>query len=163
MELTRPDGSPLRVLVVDDEVNLAELVAMALRYEGFETRMAHAGATAEGKPRWARSLEVMHLLPAVLRRLHAPLGVWAVTGNHEFYGEVVEVGVDASTRYQPTVAHLEAALAEASLDRAEAVFDAFGQMRYYVATATSGARRPAPCLARCASCCVEPPCHGNPC
>ena len=26
MELTRPDGSPLRVLVVDDEVNLAELV-----------------------------------------------------------------------------------------------------------------------------------------
>ncbi|GAB3070860.1 response regulator transcription factor [Nocardioides zeae] len=46
MELTRPDGSPLRVLVVDDEVNLAELVAMALRYEGFETRMAHAGAKA---------------------------------------------------------------------------------------------------------------------
>ena len=29
-------------------------------------RAAHAGATAEGKPRWARSLEVMHLLPAVL-------------------------------------------------------------------------------------------------
>jgi two-component system OmpR family response regulator len=46
MELTRADGSPLRVLVVDDEVNLAELVTMALRYEGFETRMAHAGATA---------------------------------------------------------------------------------------------------------------------
>ncbi|MDR6175159.1 two-component system OmpR family response regulator [Nocardioides zeae] len=46
MELTRADGSPLRVLVVDDEVNLAELVAMALRYEGFETRMAHAGTKA---------------------------------------------------------------------------------------------------------------------
>lgn len=29
-------------------------------------------------------------LPAVLRRLRAPLGVWAVTGNHEFYGEVAE-------------------------------------------------------------------------
>ena len=28
MELTRPDGSPLRVLVVDDEVNIAELIAM---------------------------------------------------------------------------------------------------------------------------------------
>ncbi|WP_277501615.1 MULTISPECIES: response regulator transcription factor [unclassified Nocardioides] len=46
MDLTRPDGSPLRVLVVDDEVNLAELVSMALRYEGFETRMAHTGSTA---------------------------------------------------------------------------------------------------------------------
>lgn len=46
MELTRPDGSPLRVLVVDDEVNIAELVAMALRYEGFETRMAHTGSRA---------------------------------------------------------------------------------------------------------------------
>jgi predicted MPP superfamily phosphohydrolase len=27
-------------------------------------------------------------LPAVLRRINAPLGVWAVTGNHEFYGDV---------------------------------------------------------------------------
>jgi hypothetical protein len=27
-------------------------------------------------------------LPAVLRGLQAPLGVWAVTGNHEFYGDV---------------------------------------------------------------------------
>ena len=46
MEFTRPDGSPLRVLVVDDEVNLAELVSMALRYEGFEVRQAHTGLTA---------------------------------------------------------------------------------------------------------------------
>ena len=45
-ELSRPDGSPVRVLVVDDEVNLAELVAMALRYEGCETRMAHTGSKA---------------------------------------------------------------------------------------------------------------------
>ena len=36
MELTRPDGTPLRVLVVDDEVNIAELIRMALRYEGWE-------------------------------------------------------------------------------------------------------------------------------
>ncbi|GAA4698214.1 response regulator transcription factor [Nocardioides conyzicola] len=46
MDLTRPDGSPLRVLVVDDEVNIAELVSMALRYEGWEVRAAHTGAKA---------------------------------------------------------------------------------------------------------------------
>jgi two-component system, OmpR family, response regulator len=46
MELTRPDGSPLRVLVVDDEVNIAELVSMALRYEGFDVSTAHTGAKA---------------------------------------------------------------------------------------------------------------------
>jgi two-component system OmpR family response regulator len=46
MELTRPDGSPLRVLVVDDEVNIAELIGMALRYEGFDVSVAHTGAKA---------------------------------------------------------------------------------------------------------------------
>ncbi len=46
MELTRPDGSPLRVLVVDDEVNIAELVSMALRYEGFAVQQAHTGSKA---------------------------------------------------------------------------------------------------------------------
>lgn len=44
--LTRPDGSPLRVLVVDDEVNIAELLGMALRYEGWETGLAHTGSKA---------------------------------------------------------------------------------------------------------------------
>jgi two-component system, OmpR family, response regulator len=46
MELTRPDGSPVRVLVVDDEANIAELIGMALRYEGWEVRLAHTGARA---------------------------------------------------------------------------------------------------------------------
>src|SRR6476469_10752861 len=46
MELTRADGSPLRVLGVDDEVNIAELISMALRYEGFEVVTAHSGAKA---------------------------------------------------------------------------------------------------------------------
>src|SRR6476659_10632007 len=46
MELTRPDGSPLRVLVVDDEVNIAELISMALRYEGWEVATAHSGSQA---------------------------------------------------------------------------------------------------------------------
>jgi two-component system OmpR family response regulator len=46
VNLTRADGSPLRVLVVDDETNIAELVSMALRYEGWETSLAHTGRTA---------------------------------------------------------------------------------------------------------------------
>jgi two-component system OmpR family response regulator len=46
MELTRADGSPLRVLVVDDEQNIAELISMALRYEGFEVCAALTGSKA---------------------------------------------------------------------------------------------------------------------
>ncbi|WP_332643170.1 response regulator transcription factor [Aeromicrobium sp.] len=44
--LTRADGSPLRVLVVDDEVNIAELLQMALRYEGWDIETAFTGRTA---------------------------------------------------------------------------------------------------------------------
>jgi two-component system OmpR family response regulator len=45
-ELRRPDGSPVRILVVDDEVTLAELITMALRYEGWEVRTASDGRSA---------------------------------------------------------------------------------------------------------------------
>ncbi|MEU9060116.1 response regulator transcription factor [Streptomyces sp. NPDC048430] len=45
-ELLRPDRSPIRVLVVDDEAPLAELLSMALRYEGWEVRSAGDGAGA---------------------------------------------------------------------------------------------------------------------
>ncbi|GAB96881.1 two-component system OmpR family response regulator [Kineosphaera limosa] len=44
--LTRLDGSPVRVLVVDDEVNLTELLSMALRYEGWDVRSAGTGSGA---------------------------------------------------------------------------------------------------------------------
>jgi two-component system OmpR family response regulator len=44
--LHRPDGTPLRVLVVDDETNIAELLRMALRYEGWEVTVAHTGRKA---------------------------------------------------------------------------------------------------------------------
>src|SRR4051794_40587964 len=44
--LSRADGSPLRVLVVDDEVNIAELICMALRYEGWQVQAAHSGSKA---------------------------------------------------------------------------------------------------------------------
>jgi two-component system OmpR family response regulator len=44
--LTRPDGSPIRVLVVDDEPTLSDLMAMALRYEGWSIETAANGASA---------------------------------------------------------------------------------------------------------------------
>lgn len=44
--LTRPDGSPVRVLVVDDEQMLADLLASALRYEGWEVTTAGSGIKA---------------------------------------------------------------------------------------------------------------------
>jgi len=45
-ELTRADGTPLRVLVVDDEENIAELLRMALRYEGWDVEVALTGTKA---------------------------------------------------------------------------------------------------------------------
>ncbi|HEY0699251.1 MAG TPA: response regulator transcription factor [Micromonospora sp.] len=45
-ELRRPDGEPVRVLGVDAAPTLAELLSMALRYEGWEVRSAGDGAGA---------------------------------------------------------------------------------------------------------------------
>ncbi|MGC5345090.1 response regulator transcription factor [Streptomyces sp. DT24] len=45
-EALRPDRDPVRVLVVDDEAPLTELLSMALRYEGWEVRSAGDGAGA---------------------------------------------------------------------------------------------------------------------
>ena len=44
--LRRADGSPVRVLVVDDEPSLAELLSSVLRYEGWEIRTAADGVSA---------------------------------------------------------------------------------------------------------------------
>ncbi|MDF2580299.1 MAG: DNA-binding response regulator [Microbacterium sp.] len=44
--LQRPDGSPLRVLVVDDEQMLTDLLSMALKMEGWEVRSAASGFEA---------------------------------------------------------------------------------------------------------------------
>ena len=49
--LTRPDGRPVRVLVVDDESNLTELLGMALRYEGWDVASAGSGTAAVRKAR----------------------------------------------------------------------------------------------------------------
>ncbi|GLC85806.1 MAG TPA: response regulator transcription factor [Microbacterium sp.] len=45
-DLRRPDGSPLRILAVDDEPMLTDLLAMALRMEGWEVRTAGSGLEA---------------------------------------------------------------------------------------------------------------------
>ncbi len=45
-KLQRLDGTPPRVLVVDDEHNLTELLSMALRYEGWNVRSAGSGMAA---------------------------------------------------------------------------------------------------------------------
>ncbi|HET8927772.1 MAG TPA: response regulator, partial [Microbacterium sp.] len=45
-ELRRPDGAPLRVLVVDDEQMLTDLLSMALRMEGWDVRTAGSGFDA---------------------------------------------------------------------------------------------------------------------
>ncbi|MCU1557390.1 MAG: DNA-binding response regulator [Microbacteriaceae bacterium] len=47
-KLRRADGSPVRVVVVDDEATLSDLLSMALRYEGWEVRTAAEGRTAIG-------------------------------------------------------------------------------------------------------------------
>ncbi|MGW3507159.1 response regulator transcription factor [Streptomyces sp. NPDC000994] len=76
--LTRLDGTPVRVLVVDDDPDLAEVLCGALSYQGWEVRAAGDGASAIAAAREVRPdavvLDVM--LPdtdgfAVLRELHA--------------------------------------------------------------------------------------------
>ncbi|GHC35978.1 response regulator transcription factor [Streptomyces cinnamoneus] len=45
-QLLHDDGSPVRVLVVDDEAPLADLLSLALRYEGWHVRSAADGTEA---------------------------------------------------------------------------------------------------------------------
>src|SRR5437773_2976282 len=79
-DVQRPDGTPVRVLVVDDEPSLAELLASVLRYEGWNVVTAGSGAEAVRTAREFRPdavvLDIM--LPdfnglEVMRRLRAEL------------------------------------------------------------------------------------------
>jgi two-component system, OmpR family, response regulator len=79
--LSRPDGTPVRVLVVDDEPALSELLSMALRYEGWDVRTAGDGLAAVRVARDFRPDAVVldMMLPdldglEVLRRLRADGG-----------------------------------------------------------------------------------------
>jgi len=77
-ELTRLDGSALRVLVVDDEANIAELLRMALRYEGWDVAVALTGsqAVATARKQGPDAVVLDMMLPdfdgmEVLRRLRS--------------------------------------------------------------------------------------------
>ncbi|WP_197415153.1 response regulator transcription factor [Mycobacterium sp. M26] len=52
--MRRADGNPINVLVVDDEAVLAEMVSMALRYEGWNITTASDGASAISAARSTR-------------------------------------------------------------------------------------------------------------
>ncbi len=91
VSLTRADGSPIAALVVDDEAVLAEMVSMALRYEGWSVTTAGDGAAALAAARAQRPdvvvLDVM--LPDMsgldvllkLRALHPSLPVLMLTAK----------------------------------------------------------------------------------
>jgi two-component system, OmpR family, response regulator len=49
--MRRADGNPINVLVVDDEAVLAEMVSMALRYEGWNIATAGDGSSAVASAR----------------------------------------------------------------------------------------------------------------
>jgi two-component system, OmpR family, response regulator len=52
--MCRADGNPINVLVVDDESVLAEMVSMALRYEGWKIATAGDGSSAIASARAQR-------------------------------------------------------------------------------------------------------------
>jgi len=76
--LTRPDGSAIRILTVDDETSLTELLSMALRYEGWEVSTAASGLAAVKTAREIRpdAIVLDMMLPdfdglEVMRRIRA--------------------------------------------------------------------------------------------
>lgn len=76
--LTRPDGSPIRVLTVDDEASITDLLSMAMRYEGWDVSTAGSGNEAVRVARSVRPdvLVLDMMLPdfdglEVMRRIRA--------------------------------------------------------------------------------------------
>ncbi len=76
--LTRPDGTPIRILAVDDETSLTELLSMAMRYEGWQVTTASSGSGAVKAARETRpdAIVLDMMLPdfdglEVMRRIRA--------------------------------------------------------------------------------------------
>ena len=76
--LTRPDGTPIRILAVDDESSLTELLSMAMRYEGWQVSTAASGGQAVKVARETRpdAIVLDMMLPdfrrsEVMRRIRA--------------------------------------------------------------------------------------------
>jgi len=76
--ITRPDGTPIRVLAVDDESSLTELLSMAMRYEGWQVSTAASGSEAVKAAREVRpdAIVLDMMLPdfdglEVMRRIRA--------------------------------------------------------------------------------------------
>jgi DNA-binding response OmpR family regulator len=99
-----PMTDPMRVLVVDDEVALAGVVAGYLQREGFDTRLAHDGPAAVGEARgWRPDLVVLDvMLPGfdgveVCRRLRQFSDAYVImlTARDEEVDKVVGLSVGA--------------------------------------------------------------------
>jgi two-component system, OmpR family, response regulator len=76
--ITRPDGTPIRILAVDDESSLTELLSMAMRYEGWQVSTAASGNEAVKAAREVRpdAIVLDMMLPdfdglEVMRRVRA--------------------------------------------------------------------------------------------
>ena len=76
--ITRPDGTPIRILAVDDETSLTELLSMAMRYEGWQVTTAGSGIDAVKAARQTRpdAIVLDMMLPdfdglEVMRRIRA--------------------------------------------------------------------------------------------
>ena len=103
MPVMSKDGA--RVLVVDDEPNITELVAMALRYEGFTVKTAATGRAAiSAVSQFAPSLVILDvMLPdidgiEICRRLRqkSDVPILMLTARDEDVDKIIglEVGAD---------------------------------------------------------------------
>ena len=124
-----PDQAHARVLVVDDEESITQLVSTVLRYEGFDVRTAESGRTAVKIARdFAPDLVVLDvMLPdldgfEVYRRLadrsdrlpvlfltardsHRGSRARAHTGRRRLHGQAVQPGGAGGTRARRPAPH----------------------------------------------------------
>src|SRR5580698_4688193 len=108
--LHHADGSPVRVLVVDDEPSLAELLSSVLRYEGWDIRTAADGTSAVREAREFRpdaivldimlpdfdGLEVMRRVRTRLRGLLRRAGMTRTSAGTEL--TVADLTMDEDAR-----------------------------------------------------------------